>query len=790
MAKKSGKNEYRIYPYIDKVLSELGWDTNNPSGRKGGGVYSQGEFRDHNELLTKALGLKTPENIILIDFEDAMHFWIVEAKADHKDLEKALKQAKGYADKINEAHPDKDLARFATGIAGTDEDSHLVSTLYWTGREWKEVSINDHETTGFLTSEQCEDILVANSPNIDRFDDDPDRFKKRADAINETLHKNDIAVGDRAKILGALLLAIAEDSAMRTKLSPKQLIREVNANIDQILEKHGKEDFAGFIKLAMPGSEKNHKAFKKAIVETLQILREMNVRSMINSGEDTLGKFYETFLKYANGAKEMGIVLTPRHITKFAVDVLGITWRDVIYDPTCGTGGFLVSAMDEVRQAAKSKQCTDKEFKKFLKHGLWGVEKEDPVYSLALVNMIFRGDGKSGLNDGDCFDHQFWTREGNIWETFSTDRKPEAKKPFSRVLMNPPFKKEGLPETKFVDHALEQCKDNALLFAVLPYVNIEGDEFSQWRQETLKRHTVKAVIQFDKNLFYPVQEGTYGLILQAHTPHIQKDKVFMGVLFDDNSRARPSKMLSVHSKKDNVEEMTERLQYFLRGKALPGKSNIPNELILTTINPDEGCSFAPQKYIQSAPAITVPNITDKGLNLLVAMHKAGNQKQPNLSSVPKMKKFPLMNFMKDTVKPPLKKALKHYQEGRIPAVTATADSNGVDRYLDVPQSEIVSHLMSISKTHNTKPGYAFWHPYDFTAINTVHLVRPQAEFASSTEIMLYLCQEISDRNSWRYDYARTVKLSELEVYLPVKDDESIDLELMTKEGKKQLQGIL
>ena len=56
----------------------------------------------------------------------------------------------------------------------------------------------------------------------------------------------------------------------------------------------------------------------------------MNIRSAINSGTDALGQFYETFLKYANDAKQMGIVLTPRHITKFAVEVLDIHHEHVI----------------------------------------------------------------------------------------------------------------------------------------------------------------------------------------------------------------------------------------------------------------------------------------------------------------------------------------------------------------------------------------------------------------------------------------------------------------------------
>ena len=88
--------------------------------------------------------------------------------------------------------------------------------------------------------------------------------------------------------------------------------------------------------MKLPATEKNHKQYRKPIIETLQHLREMNIRSAINGVDDALGRFYETFLRYANGAKEMGIVLTPLHITQFAVDAFGIGISDRVFDPACG----------------------------------------------------------------------------------------------------------------------------------------------------------------------------------------------------------------------------------------------------------------------------------------------------------------------------------------------------------------------------------------------------------------------------------------------------------------------
>ena len=214
----------------------------------------------------------------------------------------------------------------------------------------------------------------------------------------------------------------------------------------------------------------------------------MNIRSAINSGDDALGKFYETFLKYANGAKEMGVVLTPRHITRFAVAVLGVGPRDRVFDPACGTGGFLISAMESIRTLRPG------DYDAFRNDGLFGVEQRDDVYGLAIVNMIFRGDGKSRVYDGNCFEHEFWLRDGTVWYTQPGDRKPEgARKPFSRVLMNPPFKLRTHNETTFVDYGLRQMRPGALLFAVLPAVVIGGKKHEDWRRELLKRHTVLPV---------------------------------------------------------------------------------------------------------------------------------------------------------------------------------------------------------------------------------------------------------------------------------------------------------
>lgn len=661
---------------------------------------------------------------------------------------------------LNHVH---DHARFATGVAGSPDESFYVETLYWDGEIWQSISINNYETTGFLSCDQCISILHRNNPHIPIYDDDPERFLKKANSINKTLHENEVPVGERAHVMAALLLALARDGRMRIHERPSDLAREVNGNIEELLRDHGKEEFAKTISLKLPATQKNHQKYRSAIVETLQHLREMNIRSAINSEDDALGKFYETFLKFANGAKEMGIVLTPRHITKFAVDVVGVGPNDKVYDPACGTGGFLVSAMDDLRKKLALEH--PESYKKFQKNGLYGVEQRDDVYGLALVNMIFRGDGKSRIYDGNCFDHQFWQRDDMVFFTLRGQPEPEgATRPFTKVFMNPPFKLTNSPERQFVDHALKQMKLGAILFAVLPAVVIGGArEHVKWRKELLRRHTVLAVIKLDKNVFYPIAEGTYALVLKAHIPHPLNNDVFMGMLMDDRHRPRRSKMLSAYSFQDNVERMTADLRAFIVGK--PILKNIPREQVLTKIVTETPCDLSPESYLSNRPPDLTIQTIHRAINLDAAQKRVAIIAKPYRDLSYQTQIFPLSDLIKAEIPAPLK-TLKEYPEGAIPVVSATYYENGITKWLDVPKDLRLRDCMTISRTHNTRPCEAFWHPYEFSAIKTVFVLQPIDIFARNKHAMIYLCQAVTENNAWRYDYARNVKLDELEVYLP------------------------
>lgn len=171
--------------------------------------------------------------------------------------------------------------------------------------------MNDKEVSGLLQKDIALRIIRENRSDLEDVPIDKKLFLSKAEKINAILHLGAINKNHRAKVMASLLLSMIDDTPSNRNSAPSVLINEINSRARRILRKEGKENFADFINISLPPTEDNHIKFKNALVQTLQELDSLNIRSAMNSGTDVLGEFYEVFLKYGNGAKEIGIVLTP-----------------------------------------------------------------------------------------------------------------------------------------------------------------------------------------------------------------------------------------------------------------------------------------------------------------------------------------------------------------------------------------------------------------------------------------------------------------------------------------------
>lgn len=139
-----------------------------------------------------------------------------------------------------------------------------------------------------------------------------------------------------------------------------------------------------------------------------------DVYNTVKIGEDAdiLGDFYSEFVKYNDSDRNvLGIVLTPKHITKLMVELIELSDKNYLLDPTTDSGSFLVAGMNRMINKIPHDENYQKRFNEVVSKHSYGVENESSTYAVAASNMILRGDGKSNMTYGNFFDYVRKTKD-------------------------------------------------------------------------------------------------------------------------------------------------------------------------------------------------------------------------------------------------------------------------------------------------------------------------------------------------------------------------------------------
>ena len=180
-----------------------------------------------------------------------------------------------------------------------------------------------------------------------------------------------------------------------------------------------------------------------------------------NSAEDYLGRFYGEFMSYSGGdGQTLGIVLTPKHITELFCELAQLKPTDKVFDPCCGTAGFLIAAMHKMVKA------TDDEAQRrsIRRDQLFGIELQPYMFTIATTNMILRGDGKSNLHNLDFLKQN--TSQLQL-------------KGCTVGMMNPPYSQgskdnPSLYEISFTEHLLDSLTEGARAIVIIPQSSVTG----------------------------------------------------------------------------------------------------------------------------------------------------------------------------------------------------------------------------------------------------------------------------------------------------------------------------
>ncbi len=790
MANTPSPTEVDCYIYIKERLKDLGWDTRNPEYIPAGQVYTQNECLSNPEI-KRHLGLDRPENIVKIS-ESVL--WVVEAKSKQVLLERALADAEAYARKLNQS--ERFQVRFISGVVGNNVESFLVKTYFFNGNLYSPVKLNGVETTGLLSPEQVRTILESNNPNIENAKVDLKLFLSRANRINEILHLGAVNPHQRASVMAALLLATLNESRPNLDSPPSVLMNDINSRVEDVLSRQGKKEFFNHIKISLPITTDNHVKMKRALVDTLQELYALNIRSAMQSGDDWLGAFYEVFLKYASWAQDLGIVLTPRHITQFVADVMDIHYNDILYDPTCGTGGFLVAGFDYVKQQANQSQLNS-----FKQHGIFGIEQDDQIAALAVVNMIFRGDGKNNIKDGNCFANYLETHNSSGFPTAKYIPNPSENPPVTKIMMNPPFslKRSDEKEFKFIEHALKQMQDGGILFSVLPYSSmVRPGAYLTWRKEQLLRNnTLLAVITFPIDLFYPVGVTIAGIFIRKGIPHPKEQNVLWIRALNDGLLKSKGKRLPNPDTPNDLSRVRDILKAFLRNPNYPAPNVYQFQQIAPIDFSDGQLELVPEVYLEQEKPTREDIISGLEDSLretfayLVKIDKAIIQPElignfsPDPKYEPEWRRFKAKDIF--TLKRGHFHSIAALDEGRYPTISRVSTDNGLVGFYDKPDDAEI--LLPQTITVSTVSGDTFVQPISFIATDNVVLCTPKGKHRNLSTASLFFIAFMMNLIKWRYSYGRQcymIKFAKTEILLPVTKDGELDesyMDAMTKSTK-------
>jgi type I restriction enzyme M protein len=173
--------------------------------------------------------------------------------------------------------------------------------------------------------------------------------------------------------------------------------------------------------------------------DILDRVHQINIDQVDDQHFFTLSQVYEDLLlKMGEKNSDGGQFFTPREVIRAMVHTVQPKLGQTVYDPCCGTGGFLAVAYEHMaRQLGKSVTSTDIDT---LKHDtFFGREKENLVFPIALANLVLHGIDQPNLWHGNSL-----TRRATYGALFD-----QAPKQFDVILANPPFGgKEGTDAQK------------------------------------------------------------------------------------------------------------------------------------------------------------------------------------------------------------------------------------------------------------------------------------------------------------------------------------------------------
>jgi len=273
------------------------------------------------------------------------------------------------------------------------------------------------------------------------------------------------------------------------------------------------------------GKENIRRMFERAkllIPDEVTLKRALDIIDGINFSQldaDVKGDLYEDLLNQIEAAGELGQFLTPRHIIRFIVQIINPKIGETIFDPACGSGGFLLATYEWIKLQKSDKKLIykhndvergpgdnlNKKQWRFLQHETFFGQDVDPEMArLTLMNFFLHGLEESDIKRKD---------------TIAGPEDEEDLKRYDIVMTNPPFAgkvdkeriKKSLPikstktQVLFLGYVIDALKPGGRGAIILPEGSLFGTNRGdkEIRRYLLEHCLLQAVISMPAGVFEP-----------------------------------------------------------------------------------------------------------------------------------------------------------------------------------------------------------------------------------------------------------------------------------------------
>lgn len=287
------------------------------------------------------------------------------------------------------------------------------------------------------------------------------------------------------------------------------------------------------------------------------IAGELAKYSFLDASVDVKGMAYETIV--SNTLKqEAGQFFTPRNIIKAMVEMLNPTETDRILDPCCGSGGFLVMALDYVRKQIASDMFphldgpllaekfnsfeVNEKIKTYAERSIFGFDFDPDLKKAARMNMVMAGDGHANIFHVNSLAYPNWEHPEEIEKINASISKSlsemkdldnaygsDAREKFDMVFTNPPFgakvkveqeiasqyylsKYSDAPEVLFIEACYNFLKPGGKMAIVLPDGILGNPNTLPVREWILDKYKILASVDLAVEAFLP-QVGVQSSLL-------------------------------------------------------------------------------------------------------------------------------------------------------------------------------------------------------------------------------------------------------------------------------------